>query len=305
MHLARFESMRSHSSMLPSLVQVCRSVVLTAVFGVATLAPRVAAAKECRTDAECGADFTCAKPCGTPGCSTPPNCPTPVVTCAESGTCEPKYHACAVVGDCPAGLLCGSDPGGACWRSSTGETNCTEGAKVCTFEQATCSSDDQCGAGFVCASVGAIGCGTSFIPDAGPCNGVEIKACVPRRTPCDVAADCGPGALCFNFAESRAGMPASWGATAVKACVSEGLAFALQGHAYLKGPGFSGGGSSQTTGDGDPGFGNEGPSGEADGAATKTGGGACSMVGAGSVPPLSMAALLGVALAFARTRRRR
>jgi hypothetical protein len=301
--------MRTSWIVVQSAISAGRLALITATVGLmATQLPRLAAAKECRADADCGADSSCAKACSTPGCATPPNCPEPTVTCAETGTCEPRYRSCAAAADCPAGLVCGPDPGAACWRSSTGETNCDEATKVCTFEQQTCTAEGECGTGFECATVGVAGCLTIFMPDGGACTSADINGCVPKQITCATDTNCAPGAVCFDFAQSRLGMPESWGPNAVKSCVSEGLAFALRGHAYFKGPGLSRHGASQPTGGSDLGAGSGGPSGETtDVPARSSGGGsACSLLlgSAPSWPTTAVAVALSVALGRMRRRRR-
>lgn len=281
------------------------------------LAPAAAEGKDCRTDAECGADFTCAKSCGAPGCSTPPNCPPPTPMCSETGTCEPRHRACAAAADCPSGLGCEDGPDGACSQGPSGQTMCTPGSRVCTLVQGTCQADAECGAGFECLRLGATdGCAAIALPDSGTaCGSREIRACFPRRKECASDGDCGAGWTCFDFATSRSGWPEAWGRSAIKSCVPAAYAFTLRGHAYLKGPGVSsvgipeGGGNTSGPGGGgaEPGGGAPVKGGdETTGAGAKSSSG-CALAsgrqGAGSALILVSGVLVAALLRASRRRR--
>ncbi len=262
----------------------------------------------CRSDADCGADFRCEKSCSTPGCSTPPNCPAQVSTCDEVGTCAPKLRACAAASDCPAGLSCAEGPDGVCSQSPGGQATCTAGKPVCTFVQKTCTTAAECGAEEECIRVDQGGCGGLALENGGvpACDPKEVRTCFPKRVDCQPNGGCAAGRVCVAFGTSEA--PPHWGATGpVQACLPADLAFTLQGHAYLKGPGFSPAGRPESVSAGGTGAAaaptaatkNPGSGKGGDGA-----GGGCSLGGGGAGTWTILGAAL-LALGQARGRRRR
>ncbi len=170
---------------------------------------------ECETDADCMEGEACLMTCAE--CADADCEDLCFGECVDMGPVEPS---CLTDDDCGAGMTCEIVGGVAC-----AEPVCPEGEACdpvpCEEEtiyacvpapEPECQTDADCGAGFVCASMGGVSVGgeapsesDAACAQGDDCSGDpmpypeedELFACVPAQ--CESDADCGDGLVCFEF----------------------------------------------------------------------------------------------------------
>lgn len=137
---------------------------LLAFLGTAALST-FAFAQECTTDADCAeGDYCSMAPC-------------------VGMDCDPDDPNCEIP-ECPETGICSNE------MYESGPTECT--------------TDADCGAGFICESMGASDCAQPPCPEGEECPEVdctteEFFACVPDRNACASDADCAEGLQCETY----------------------------------------------------------------------------------------------------------
>ena len=135
---------------------------------------------------------------------------------------------------------------------------CTGGAKICSYQPVTCSSDTECkDSNYQCAKVseyescsgsapancpkstGDAGTCATTPPEPPVCTSTVVNNCMPKEINCDAGQTCPVGWSCFDFSYFEGASIPGWSTQMPsKACLPDGLILAIKGQA--------GGGSSAT-----------------------------------------------------------
>lgn len=214
--------------------RITRIALPAAALLIAGLTPSRAWAKECTTDAECGAGFECMKPEAVPACPPDTNCP-PTEPVPDIGWCEPKPISCTTDAECPDFMRC-LDQETVCWANSDGTSGCAEpdpSKRTCHAVAIQCATSSDCPASFECTAQ-PVPCpmydcapGT----DCGPtnCEGTQ-NVCTPKLITCATNAEC-PSAWSCEQTGGECAAPSGMGGSggsdtcspAVLACVPTGF----------------------------------------------------------------------------------
>jgi len=225
-----------------------RAFALCVLLGICSFTLPALAADTCATDEDCPEGLVCLPaPCPAIACQDPADCPPcePTGFCAEPGTPGDSGFGreCVVDQDCPFGFVCKEQevpcPGAVCppcgCACEPGQEGCDcqcpecpepppcepRFVKTCVYEPKTCSTDDDCDAGFTCVAEevcsGGCTCGSCVCPSCPegatcpPCDCPEPEPCTcdtepscevtghhcePKQIPCAEDAQCPEGWTC-------------------------------------------------------------------------------------------------------------
>lgn len=210
-------------------------------------APGLAAAQECKTDADCGSGEQCVKGMGVPGCEDPSaGCPSEPVE-SELGYCEVKPISCSTDADCPSFMRC-MDEEVVCWSEPEGGSGCDTpdpSKRTCRQTTLSCATNADCPAHFDCVEAPVLCAEPECAPgtDCEPtlCEGTE-KMCVPQQIACTTSSDCPSAWSCEDMGTDCAAASGAegvdcGGSSPALACVPTGYGFASGAEAAKSGAG--------------------------------------------------------------------